>query len=155
MPRPILEQYHARVKHKEPFSRCCPLWRSLFWRQPWQGPQGRLSLSCDTDCPIRAVPELQGRRPPRTLRTPPGADLRTVRGGRTGLTCRAHLRLRGCRSPEAGSEREGADKAASSNKKGRRSHPELQVEIRTRSWASPSQVKRAGKVTHSVTRWCI
>lgn len=138
MPRPILDQYHARVKHKGPFSRCCPLWRSLFWRQPWQGPQGRLSLSDDTDCPSGAVPGLQGWRPPRRLRAPPGADLRDGQGGRTGLTCRAHLYLRGGGSPEAGSERRGADNSPSLNKKGRRSRPELQVEIRARSWASPS-----------------
>ena len=88
MRSPILDQYHARVKHKEPFSRCGPLWRSLFWRQPWQGPQGWLSLPCDTDCPADHGGSLScaggGRTDPGRAGMQPGATCEKPRCGAPG-----------------------------------------------------------------------
>lgn len=110
----LLDQYHARVKHKEPFSRCYPLWRSLFWRQLWQGPQGRLSLCCDPDCASRAAPRALVPGQPRSPWAKPGTDLCGVQGLGAGLTCGAHLAPLAGLVAQRASEREGSAPPAAS-----------------------------------------
>lgn len=134
MRSPILDQYHATVKHKEPFSRCGPLWRSLFWRQPWQGPQGWLSLPGDTDGPAD-----------------PGGSLSCAGGGRAapgraGIQPDATCELEGCGAPGAGlSPPRPRDRPGPLRPSARFKQAEMEIPTRALGWkaragtrASPS-----------------
>lgn len=142
----VLDQYHARVKHKEPFSRCCLSGDHFFG--------GSFGGAHQAVCHVPVTPT-----------APPGGPQSSCAGaavqalGATliraaqpaGSWDGAHLQGAPTASVQSGSEHQGP--GALFKRKERRLQPELQAQ--SRSLGFPGQVKKAGKVTHSVTRWCI
>lgn len=128
-----------------------PLRSALFWRLPGRAPKVRAGCH-SAGTPSRAVPgapEGGSRRPGHHLH-PACAPLRCVAG--------AHLQGAPQTSPGSacpcGSERQDRPAPAGAAGRGKqRIRAEPQVEIR--AGRLPRQVKKAGKVSHSVTRWCI